>query len=136
MEAWFLGAGIALCLFSLWVLVRKDWVRLRSITRTVEAEVIGHRVDRDSDGTSYAALLRFSAEGRTHEVPDAVLHPRPEPPVGTRVTLHYPFGRPELARIPRPWTWLFVYGVLLFLLAMLVGRSLGWLAVPGGDFPG
>ena len=127
MEAWFLFGGMALCLFSLWVIARKDWVRLRSMTRTAQAEVIGHRISRDNDGTSYAAQFRFSAEGKVHEVTDAVLSSRPQPPVGTKVTLSYPFGRPDLARIPRPWTWLFVYGTLLFMLGMLAAKTLGWL---------
>lgn len=127
MEAWFLTAGIALCLFSLGVLVRRDWTRLMGIGRTVDAEVIGHRVSRDSDGTSYAATYRFSAEGKEHLVHDEVLGTRPQPPVGTRVRLSYPFGHPELARIPRPLTWLAVYGLLLFLLGMLVAKAFGWL---------
>ena len=136
MEAWFLYGGMALCLFSLWVLARKDWIRLRSISRTADAEVIGHRVSHDNDGTSYAAIFRFAAEGATHEVNDAVLSARPQPPVGTKVTLRYPFGRPDLARVPRPWTWLFVYGVLLFLLAILIARAAGWLGPGSGDMPG
>jgi hypothetical protein len=135
-EAWFLYGGMALCLFSLWVLARKDWIRLRSISRTADGEVIGHRVSRDNDGTSYAAIFRFSAEGQTHEVSDAVLSSRPQPPVGTKVSLHYPFGRPDLARIPRRWTWLFVYGVLLFLLTILIARAAGWLGAGSGGMPG
>lgn len=127
MEAWFLYGGMALCLFSLWVIARKDWVRLTTIARTAEAEVIGHKISNDNDGTSYAAQFRFSAEGKVHEVADAVLSSRPQPPVGTKVTLSYPFGRPDLARIPRPWTWLFVYGTLLFMLGMLAAKALGWL---------
>ena len=127
MEAWFLYGGMALCLVSLWVIARKDWVRLRSMTRTTDGEVIGHKISSDNDGTSYAAQFRFSAEGKVHEVTDAVLSSRPQPPVGTKVTLSYPFGRPDLARIPRPWTWLFVYGTLLFMLGMLAAKALGWL---------
>ena len=136
MEAWFLYGGMALCLFSLWVIARKDWVRLRSITRTAEAVVIGHRIRRDNDGSSYSAQFRFSAEGKVHEVTDAVLSSRLEPPVGTKVKLSYPFGRPDLARIPRPWTWLLVYSTLLILLAVLIARAAGWLQARSGDLPG
>jgi hypothetical protein len=132
MEAWFLGAGITLCLFSLWVLIRKDWVRLRSVSRTAVAEVIGHRMSSDNDGISYAAVMRFSADGQAHEVVDALLHANPQPPVGTKITVHYPYTRPDLARISRPWTWAFVYAVLLFTLAMLIARWLDWLPTPSG----
>lgn len=136
MEAWLLYGGMALCLFSLGVIARKDWIRLRSITRTAQGEVIGHRISRGNDGTSYAAQYRFSAEGKVHEVTDAVLSSRLQPPVGTKITLSYPFGRPDLARIPRPWTWLFVYAALLFMLALLIARAAGWLHAGSGDIPG
>lgn len=136
MEAWFLYGGMALCLFSLWVLARKDWVRLRTVSRQAEAEVVDHRISRDNDGTSYAAVLRFEAEGQHHEVVDQLLHARPQPPLGTRVSLSYPFGRPDLARIPRPWTWLFVYSVLIFTFSILLARLLGWLPLGSGDIPG
>ena len=136
MEAWFIYGAMALCLFSLWALARKDWIRLRIISRSAEGEVIGHRISRDNDGISYAAIFRFSAEGETHEVGDAVLSSRPGPPIGTKVSLRYPFGRPDLARIPRPWTWLFVYGVLLVMLAILVSRAAGWLGPGSAATPG
>ena len=126
MEHYFLCAGIGLALFSLWAIGRRDWLRLTTISRSTEAEVIDHRITRDSDGTSYAAVYRFMAEGKTHEVTDQLLNSSPRPPVGTRVTLSYPVGRPDLARVPRPWTWLFVYGVLVFMLGMLLARLLGW----------
>ena len=126
-EAWFLYGGMALCLVSLWAIARKDWVRLRSITRTAEAEVIGHRINRDNDGTSYGAIFRFSAEGAVHEVADEMLHGSPAPPLGTKVKLTYPFGRPDLAHVARPLVWLAVYGVLIVLLGMLMAKSLGWL---------
>ncbi|MFM5917775.1 MAG: hypothetical protein ACKOOL_09620 [Novosphingobium sp.] len=136
MEAFFLYGGMALCLLCLWLLARKDWIRLTTISRTVDGEVIGHRISHDSDGTSYAAIFRFSAEGATHEVNDAVLSGQPRPPIGTRVTLRYPFGRPDLARVPRLWTWFFVYTALLLMLAILAGRAGGWLQPGSGSMPG
>jgi hypothetical protein len=135
-EAWFIYGGMALCLFALWAIGRHDLVRLRAISRSVDAEVIGHRISRDGDGTSYAATYRFSAEGETHEVHDAVLNSSPRPSVGTRVKLNYPFGRPDLARVSRPWTWLFVYATLLFMLAILIARAAGWIPAGSGDIPG
>lgn len=136
MEAWFLGAGMVLCLFCLIMLIRRDWVRLTRISRTIEAEVIGHRIVRDSEGTGYAAIYRFSAEGESHEVKDEVLSNRALPPVGAKANLTYPLGRPDLAHVPRPWVWLTVYGLLLLLLGILVAKAMGWLPESGGDIPG
>ena len=126
-EDWFLYAGRALCLFSLWAFRLRDWLRLSSLSRTVEAEVVGHRISRDNDGTSYAPIYRFSAEGGTHRVSDEVLHARAQPPIGTRATLRYPVGHPELARVPRPLMWAGVYLLLIGLLAVLVAKKAGWL---------
>lgn len=127
MEFWFLYAGMALCLFALWAIARHDWVRLTTISRQTAGEVVGHRISRDSDGTSYAATYRFSAEGESHEVTDQVLHRAPLPPLGTRVALSYPVGRPDLARVPRPLLWGGIYLLLIALLAILVAKLLGWL---------
>lgn len=127
MEAWFLYASMALCLFALWAIARRDWVRLTTISRQVDAVVCGHRITRDSDGTSYAAILRFSAEGKEHEVVDQVLSPRPTPDEGTRVSLTYPVGRPDLARVPRPLLWGMVYALLTGMCLLLLAVATGWL---------
>lgn len=127
MEAWFLYAGMALCLFALWAIARHDWVRLTTMSRQADGEVIGHRISRDSDGTSYAATYRFSAEGKVHEVVDPVLSPRPIPDEGTKVSLTYPVGRPELARVSRPLLWGGIYLLLIGLFAVLFAKLLGWL---------
>ena len=136
METYFLYGSMALCLFGLWAIARRDWARMTSISRQVDAEVIGHRVTQDNDGTSYGAIYRFSAEGASHEVTDEVLCSKPAPPLGTRLTLSYPFGRPDLAHVPRPLMWLAVYATLLGLFAMLLARALDWLPASGGDMPG
>jgi hypothetical protein len=136
MEAYFLYGGMALCLFALGAIARRDWVRITSISRQVEAEVIGHRTTSDNDGTSYGAIYRFSAEGASHEVTDEVLHGTPTPPLGTRVMLSYPFGQPELAHVPRPLVWLAVYATLLFLLGMLFARTMDWLPASSGEISG
>jgi hypothetical protein len=128
METWFLSAGMALCLFSLVAIARRDWVRLTTISRQVEADVIGHRKSSDSDGINYGAIYRFTAEGGEHEVTDEMLHGHPAPPLGTKVKLTYPFGRPDLAHVSRPWLCLAIYALLLWLLGLLAAKALGRLA--------
>lgn len=128
MENYFLIAGIALCLSSFWAIARRDWIRLTTVSRQIEAEVIGHRKSSDNDGNSYGAVYRFTAEGAEHEVTDELLHGHPAPPLGTRVQLTYPFGHPDLAHVARPWLWLAIYALLLWLLGMLGAKALGWLA--------
>ena len=127
MERWFLYAGMALCLFSLWAIARHDWLRLTRPARRVIGEVVGHRIHRDSDAPSYAAIYRFTAEGAVHEVHDAVHGSRPGPPEGHCRELTYPAGHPELARPPRPLLWGGVYGGLLLMLGLLAAKAAGLL---------
>lgn len=127
MERWFLGAGIALCLFSLWAVARHDWQRLIRPGRRVLARVTGHRESWENAARFYAAIYSFQDENGTHEVVDAVHASNPFPPVGTQVELTYPEGRPDLARPPRPLLWALVYLLLLFLTGMLAAKALGWL---------
>ncbi|MBS0473656.1 MAG: hypothetical protein JSR28_00730 [Proteobacteria bacterium] len=122
--AWIAAGFVALCLF---LVARPDWIRLRTIGRSVSAEVSGHRSQIHNNVRSYAAIYAFEAEGQHHEVIDQVYGARESPPVGTRVTLSYPVGRPDLARPPRPLMWLWVYGVLLTMLVMLIAKLMGWL---------
>ena len=126
-ESWLIGAGIIMCLLCLWAIGRHDWLRLTGISRQVTAEVIGHRLVADGHDRDHAAIYRFSAEGREHEVTDMVCHSTPQPAVGTQVQLVYPVGHPELARPPRPFTWLAVYSALVLMLGILVAKALGLL---------
>jgi hypothetical protein len=126
-ERYFLYAGIALCLFSLWAIARHDWVRLTRPSRRVLAQVTGHRTGRSDGAVNYAAIYRFSADGRDHDVTDAVYSSRPRPPLGEIVELGYPAGHPDLARPPRLLMWLAVYGLLIALLAVLGLKLMGWL---------
>jgi hypothetical protein len=126
-ENWFLGAGIALCLFSLWAISRHDWLRLIRPIRRAVGEVCNHRISHDADGVSYAAIYRFTAEDGEHEVIDAVYSVAAKPPIGTRIELTYPAGRPDLARPPRPLLWSGVYLLLFGMLGILAAKALGWL---------
>jgi len=47
MEIAILSAGLFLCLTTLWLLGRRDWLRLTRPRRRVTASVTGHRVSRD-----------------------------------------------------------------------------------------
>jgi hypothetical protein len=127
METIFLFGGIALCLFGLGVLARHDWLRLTRPTRRVLGRVTGHRISRDSDGESFAAIYSFTAENGLQEVVDAVYHANRQPPVGTIRELAYPEGHPKLARPPRLWLWLTIYAGLTLGAGILAAKMLGFL---------
>jgi len=126
METAILSVGLLLCLTTLWLLGRRDWLRLTLPRRRVTASVTGHRVSRD-DGTSYSAIYAFADESGSHEVIDAVYEAAPRPPIGTVCELVYPAGHPELARPPRPVLWLFVYLVCGGCVAAIAARMLGYI---------
>lgn len=127
METVIVGVALALVALCLFLVGRNDWVRLQSLARTADGEVIRHHCQIHDNIRSYAAVYAFDAEGKRHEVTDQVYSGKPGPDVGTRIKLTYPFGRPDLARVPRPMMWLGVYAVLLFLLGILVAKAMGWL---------
>ena len=125
MERVILITGICFCLFALWAVLRHDWHRIGQPSRRVTARVIGYRAHHDSDGKGFAAVYRFSAEGREFEVIDQLYSARRDPPEGTAVELSYPYGRPDLARPPRLAMWLAVYGLLIGLTGLLAAKLAG-----------
>jgi len=127
MELYFLIAGQALCLFSLWAIARYDWVRLTRPSRRIRAVVTGHRSSWSDGSKSFAAIYRYALGGAEHEVTDAVYGSSPKPPIGTTVELAYPEDRPDLARPPRLLMWLSVYGLLAGLEAVLLAKMMGWI---------
>jgi len=127
MVLYFLIAGQALCLFSLWVLARADIVRLTRPACRVEAVVTGYRSTWNEGSKSYAPVYRFTSEGAQHDVTEAVYSGARKPAVGTAISLRHPQGRPDLARVPRPLLWLAVYGLLVGLDVMLLAKMMGWL---------
>ncbi|NLR39613.1 DUF3592 domain-containing protein [Novosphingobium sp. ERW19] len=127
MEQVILSIGIALCLFALWALLRQDWPRLMRPSRKVEAVVSGHEQGWDSGRPLYAMRLHFQAEGCEHEVTDQVWRRKPTPPVGTKLMVRFPEGCPEMARVPRPAMWAFVYGCIVLMGGMLLAKALGLL---------
>ncbi|MFM5908086.1 MAG: hypothetical protein ACKOPO_10975 [Novosphingobium sp.] len=127
MRDYFLFAGMALCLFSLWAIARHDWLRLTTISRQAVGTVIGHKLVSDGEGRNWAPIYRFSAEGRDHEVTDQVSSGRKQPPEGATAKLVFPHGRPDLARPPRLLMWLTVYAFLIALFCVLFSVWMGWL---------
>lgn len=126
METVILSVGLFLCLACLWLLGRRDWLRIARPSRRVTASVTGHRVSHD-DGTSYSAIYAFTDESGGHEVIDAIYEPVPRPPVGTICELVYPEGHPDLARPPRLAFWLGVYAVCGGGAAAILARMFGYL---------
>jgi hypothetical protein len=130
MEAIFTWLGIALLGIVLTAMLWNDRLRLLRPSVRVQGEVIGHRTGVSDGDTDYAAIYRFTAGGAQHEVVDGIYTAIKRPDVGTTLTLHYPQGRPDLARPPRLACWIMVYGLLAGMAALLVAKMLGWLA-PG-----
>ena len=126
MKLYFLIAGQVLCLFSIWVLARRDWVRLTRPALRIDAVVTGYRSTWNEGARSYAPVYHFTSEGAEHEVVEAVYNTVQRPPVGSVVSLTYPVGRPELAQVPRPLMWLTVYALLALMEAMLLAKMMGW----------
>ncbi|MCW1383283.1 DUF3592 domain-containing protein [Novosphingobium sp. KCTC 2891] len=126
MERSILLAGLALCLFSLWALLRHDVRRLIAPAREARAVVVGHVANWDDGERTYAARLRFQADEQVHEVTDQRLRRQPLPPEGAAVIVRFPAGRPDLARIPHPWMWAWVYAAVTMMAVMLLARLLGW----------
>lgn len=127
MRGAFILAGIAICLFCLFAIAKRDWVRWRNPAMRVSARVAGHRTSRSGGDIDFAAIYRFTAEGVEHEVIDEVCSISRQPPEGTHVELTYPTGRPDLARRPRVLMWMLVYAFLTGTAALLVGLLIGWI---------
>ena len=125
MEGWFIYGGIALCTFSLWALIRHDWLRLARSKRKVIGRVTGHRASLTDADKSYAPIYAFSDETGEHEVIDQVYGTARKPDVGAMIELSYPAGRPDLARPPRPIMWWAVYGGLAYGLGILAAKAMG-----------
>lgn len=125
MELIFLIPVQVFVLFSIWVLVRADFVRLTRPAARVEAVVTGHRSMWTEGGRSYAPIYRFASEGAEHQVTEVLFRMAAAPPLGTAVSLRHPEGRPDLARVPRLVLWIMVYGVLVGLEVVLAFMMLG-----------
>lgn len=127
MERVILSTALIFCGWCLWLLLRHDWLRWTRPMREAQAIVVGQRTGWSDSRRAYAARLQFQAEGRQHEVIDQLYGSKPAMADGARCRVMWPDGRPDLARIPRPWMWTGVYGILLYLAIILVGRLTGFI---------
>jgi hypothetical protein len=128
MEALFSWLGIALLGTAFAAMLWNDRLRLLRPSVRVQGEVIGHRSGVSDGDTDYAAIYRFTEGGVAHEVVDGIYTAMKRPDVGTTRTLHYPQGRPDLARPPRLAFWIMIYGLLAGMAALLLAKILGWIA--------
>jgi hypothetical protein len=136
MEQVILWTCLAFALSVTLFLAREDWFHLSRPARAVLARVVGHKQHMDDGSPSYAALLEFTApDGRNVQVEDKLLRADPTPPIGSIVTLHYPDGLPQKARLRRPILRTVIYLFLIYLSAVLIGRLTGSLSA-GGDISG
>lgn len=120
--------AIALLGFALMAMLWHDRLRLLRPSVRVQGEVIGHRTGMSDGDTDYAAMYRFTADGAVHEVVDRYYTATKRPDVGTTRTLHYPEGRPDLARPPRMAFWIMVYALFIAMAALLFTKMLGSIA--------
>lgn len=126
-------AGLALCLAGLWIVVGRiraagsgDWTKVTGqVIRHIETTDSTSSGDDNSvgpDQTVYAAVYRFTHEGRDYDVTDRVSRNKPTPAVGASAELMFPNGQPEKAQPPHKGP-MFVLAVVLavFSIVLLMG---------------
>ena len=128
MESVFLWVGLVFVAIVLLVLLRDDWPFITRPLLRVEGEVIRHDKSFSDGDDAWRAVFSFTdEEGARREVLDLMLFQNPRPPIGTRIPLTYPQGAADKARVQRLLLRGLLYGVMLFMAAVLVGRLMGWL---------
>ncbi|MFM9852132.1 MAG: hypothetical protein ACKVOJ_04875 [Sphingomonadaceae bacterium] len=133
MESAFLWASLALVVIVLWILLRDDWLFITRPLVRAEGEVIRHDKTFSDGDDAWRAVFAFTDEdGARREALDITLFQNPRPPIGTRITLNYPKGAADKARVQRLLLRGLLYAVMLFMAAALVGRLMGWLPPGSG----
>lgn len=127
METTLSWLGIGLLASAFVAMLWNDRLRLMRPSVRVQGEVIGHRTGMSDGDTDYAAIYRFTVDGTVHEVADGIYTAMRRPDVGTIRALHYPEGRPDLARPPRLAFWIMVYALLAGMAGLLYAKLLGWI---------
>lgn len=137
MEQFILWSCTVFAVVILAMLAREDWFHLSRPARRVMARIVGH-VAHASDGTRvFAPMFEFIGEdGQSVQVEDKVYMPRPKQAAGEMIEITHPKGMPHRARISRPWLRAGIYVVVLYLLAVLVGRLTGYLSAGAGVVAG
>lgn len=124
----FVWIGIGFAVLVLAILIWQDLPLLTTRQLRTQGTVFDHRRSVDDGSEYFAAKVRFKADdGRWIEIEDSVGFPRARPPVGTQVHVVYPAGAPDKGRVRRLWLRPLLYGIMLFLLAAMLGRLLGYL---------
>ena len=125
----FLWIGLVFAVSVLGILIWQDLPLLTSRKVRTKGTVYDHRSSLDDDGArTYLAKVRFTAEdGRQIEIEETSGGPAPKPPIGTLVDVVYPANAPDKARVRHAFLRLLIYAFMLFVLAVVVGRLLGWL---------
>jgi hypothetical protein len=105
-----LGVGMLL----LTACLRQGW----QATERARATVLGHEIREDEEGTYYTPVARFLAGG-TEFLVHGGLAPAGRPPyrVGQEVTVYYPPGQPDKARLGR------FEGLWIALVPVVVGAG-------------
>lgn len=124
----FLWIGIGFAAFVLAILIWQDVPLLMKRQVRTQGTVSDHRRSVDDGSEYFAAKIRFKADdGRWIEIEDSVGFPKARPPVGTQVNVVYPAGAPDKGRVRRLWLRPLLYAIMIFLLAAMLGRLLGYL---------
>jgi hypothetical protein len=85
-------------------------------------EIIGHRTHDDGLGSVCIANVRYvDHSGTPHLIKNSILHYAKFPPVDASLPVVYPVTHPDLGRVPHHFMHMFIYAVLLLMLA-------GWVA--------
>ena len=133
MESVFLWVGLVFAAIVLLVLLRDDWLFIIRPLLRAEGEVVRHDKTFSDGDDAWRAVFAFTDEdGARREALDLMLFQNPRPPIGTRITLTYPKGAANKARVQRLLLRGLLYGVMLFMAAALVGRLMGWLPAGSG----
>lgn len=116
-------AGVGIYLFA------GNWHFLTKQRRTATGVVFDYKRERDDDSEFFKPKVRFKAHnGREYEFIDYVGFPKPGMAIGTKVTVAYPDGYPERARIHRYWVRPVLYAFIGFALVVLMAKRFGYLS--------
>jgi hypothetical protein len=119
------AAGVAIVCLA--VHLQKTTSEFLAHAVTATGRVVGLAPNSSSDGTTYAAMVEFEADGSLHRFKDAVSSNPPSFRAGDEVPIRYLPDNPDMARIDRGiWSRLMPPAVGLFgALLVLAGWSLG-----------
>lgn len=126
MESVFLWVGLVLVAIVLLALLRDDWLFITRPLLRAEGEVVRHDKSFSDGDDAWRAVFAFTdEEGERREALDLMLFQNPRPPIGTRITLTYPKGAADKARVQRLLLRGLLYATMGFMAAVLLTRDNG-----------